>query len=500
MYKPLFELEDINTSCRIHLTKTLAQNHKVRTIGGPGEETQDRCRGLAFFFAFDPWETCLRCPPGSARFFDVAENQGLLSRDEASDLSRALIKHAAEMARIYNGAFSAFFSESRVRTILENREELEHLAESALAVGTSWADRMFETCPFPLQPAKHLEVQSFRQITIEGEIEFYSQTPWLAWVEALDLICLGPWAGLKSHTIINMIRALEQRVAKLQLSDVELHDVVFGRKVILPMFSRGLQGVAVGLFTDVPKSEMEPILTSIIQFGETISDVYADFRWDQFVDALEADLDEDALAREVINVVSPIAKIIVSKEGRRAGYKIGYEHTYLTGYRPLKLAEFNADRIKQGFTVAAPNGAEIYIEPLTDSPHINAEFTKIRLKNYLNQAFGLISSASNGEVLPMSEAQRLLFEYSVYNDDKSASMAKLRQYYVVSKVMQHWQDGGVKITNNELKRFLEDKLGQEIRNGYQVTSFANDFEKIFAGRVTATKTRNALSLSWSKGV
>jgi hypothetical protein len=66
--------------------------------------------------------------------------------------------------------------------------------------------------------------------------------------------------------------------------------------------------------------------------------------------------------------------------------------------------------------------------------------------------------------------------------------------------MQNWQDGGVKITNNELKRFLEDKLGQEIRNGYQVTSFANDFEKIFAERVTATKTRNALSLSWSKGV
>jgi hypothetical protein len=101
------------------------------------------------------------------------------------------------------------------------------------------------------------------------------------------------------------------------------------------MFSRGLQGVVFGLFTDVPKDQMQPILTLLLQFGETLSDIYSDLRWKAFVDVLEGDLDEGELAREIINVVSPIQKIIVSRNGRRAGYKIGTESVYWSGYVPI---------------------------------------------------------------------------------------------------------------------------------------------------------------------
>jgi hypothetical protein len=455
---------------------------------------------LAFYLAFDPWQTSLKYPPGSARFFDVAEKTGLISVAESKQLSQTLIRHGAEMAQLYNGKYSSFFNEARVRTILQNLDDLEHLSGSALAVGASWADRLLETSPIPFQPERHLEVQSFRQITLEGEIEFYSQSPWLAWVEALDLICLGPWAGFKSQTNIKMVEALQNRVKKISAGEFDLENRLLGRKVNLPMYSRGLQGVVVGVFTDVPKTEIEPILTTLVQFGETISDVYADLRWKHFIDALERDLDEDSLAREVINVISPISRLVVSHEGRRAGYKLGYEHNYWSGYERLSKDELNQLPSKAALFISAPNGAQICIDPLTDIPQINPDFTWIRIENYLTQVFGAIDTTSNEEALPLRDVQGLLAEYEPYASDSSASMAKLRQYYVVSKVMQHWQDGGVKITNNELKRFLEDKLGQEIRNGYQVTSFANDFEKIFAGRVTATKTRNALSLSWSKGV
>lgn len=401
------------------------------------------------------------------------------------------------MARVYNGAFSAFFSAPRVRTIFSNVDDLDHLAQSALAVGGSWVDRLFETCPFPLQPSRVLEVQSFRQITVEGEIEFYSRTPWLAWCEALDLICLGPWGGLQPDTAIKMVAALEQRVVRLPTNSINLEDAVLGRKVILPMFSRGLQGAVIGLFTDVPKNEIEPILTTLIQFGETLSDVYADLRWKHFVEALEHDLDESGLAREVVNAVSPIGKLIVRHKGRQAGYKLGYEHDYWSGYESLAQSELNAERSKHGFAVGGPNGAEIYIEPITDIPHINSEFTRIRLENYLHQVFGSIAATSNGEILSLKDVQQLLSEYQPYAGDKSASLAKLRQFYVVSKVEEHWQAGSVKVTNNELKRFFEG-LGREAKNGYQVTSFASEFERIFEDRVMATKTRNALSLSWNK--
>jgi hypothetical protein len=393
--------------------------------------------------------------------------------------------------------FSPFFSDPRVRTILHNVNDLDYLSESALAIGGSWADRLFETCPFPLYPSKHLEVQSFRRITVEGELEFYSQSPWLAWIEALDLICAGPWAGFMPSSIMTMVKALEQRVVRISANPVDVADEVLGHKVTLPMFSRGLQGVVFGIFTDVPKAQMEPIITSLLEFGESISDNYADLRWKAFMDALERELDEETLAREVANVVSPIARIIISRDGRRAGYKLGNEANYWSGYEPLTPEELNAAKSEDGFSVAGPNGAEIYIEPLTDVPNLNAEFTRVRLETYLNRTLSSVSTVQGSNRLSFAEIRQLRTDFEAYAEDGKASLAKLRQFYVVQKIEKYWHSGAIKVTNSEMKSYLEER-GRDAKTGYQVTSFASDFEKIFAGKVTATKTRNALSLVWSK--
>ena len=498
MYKPLLNLEEANANCRIQLTKTLITRHKVGVRPGKGEETEDGCRGIALFLAFDPWDTCLRCPPRSARFFDAAEKNGLISPDETKTLSTALIRHGASMARLYDGFYGPFFSEAPVRTILSNVNNLEHLSQSALAIGGSWADRFFETCPFPLYPDNHLEVQSFRRVTIEGEVEFYSTSPWLAWIEALDFICCGPWAGIKPRHIVEMVEALEQRVTRATSEAATVTDTLLGRKVILPMVSRGLQGVVLGIFTDTPKAEMQPIVTLLTQFGETLSDVYADLRCKAFVEALQGDLNEEALAREVINVISPIAKVVVRNKGRHSGYKIAYENNYLSGYRALKPEEFEPEPTEDSFLVTGPNGAEIYVEPLANVPNLNPHFTRVRLQNFLEQTFGSISTAQNGEALSKKDVRELRAEYEGHVQAKDAPLAKWRQYYVITKVHDHWEDGTVKISNNELKRFLE-KMGRELKTGYQVTSYGAEFEKIFADKVRAEKTRTALSLSWIKG-
>ncbi len=104
------------------------------------------------------------------------------------------------------------------------------------------------------------------------------------------------------------------------------------------MFSRGLQGVVIGLFTDVPKAEVEPILSTLLQFGKSVSDVYADLRWKRFVEVLDDDFDDDELAREIINVTSPIAKIIITRDGRRTGYKIADDKIYLVRIRAIDRA------------------------------------------------------------------------------------------------------------------------------------------------------------------
>jgi hypothetical protein len=499
VYQPILKLEETNAACRIQLTKTLSTIHKVRVVAGKGEVTEDGCRGFAFFLAFEPWETCLKHPPGSARFFDAAEKTGLLLPQEAEQLSKTLIRHGAEMARVYSGVFSPFFSDPRVRTILTSVDDLNHLSESGLAIGGSWADRLHETCPFPLYPNNHLGVKSFRRITMEGELEFYAQSPWLAWVEALDLICGGPWAGFRPDSIMKMVTALEQRVVRHKSAPVEIADEILGHKVVLPMFSRGLQGVVFGIFTDVPKAELEPILTLLLQFGETVSDAYADFRWHSFLSAMKGDLDEETLAREVINVVSPIARIIVSRGDRQAGFKIGSESNYWAGYQPLSKKELLSVDYQNGFTIVGPDQAEIYIEPITNIPNLNPEFTRVRLENHLNQALASILAPPDGLALAFADVRELREDFEAYTKEDNASLAKLRQFYVVQKIEKYWHRSIVRVTNSELKGFLEEQLGREVKNGYQVTSFAGDFEKIFSGKITATKTRSALSLSWNKG-
>lgn len=499
MYVPITQLEEINSKSRIQLTKTLSIRHGVRVVAGRGEETEDGCRGLAFFLAFDPWETCLRCPPGSVRFFDAAERTGLLSAQEASLLSRALLSHGSEIAKCYDGAFRGFFSAPRVKAILNNIDNLDHLSESGLAIGGSWADRLFENCPFPLYPANHLEFRSFRRITIEEEIEFYASSPWLAWIEALDLICHGCWAGFKPSSVLHMVKVLGQRIAGVPPELIDIEDAVLGQKVILPMFSHGLQGVVLGIFTDVPKAQMEPILTSLLQFGASVSDVYADLRWREFVEALEHELDEDGLAREMINMISPIARIIVARGGRRAGYRIANEGNYWAGYARLASRELVAPRSEHGFVVAGPNGAEIYIEPLTDVPNLNPEFMRIRIENFLNQTLGSVPAAQTANPLAFAEIRRLRLEFEDYAQDERVSIAKLRQLYVIQKIEKFWHKASVKISNSEMKGFLESR-GRDAKNGYQVTSFTAELERIFAGKVVAAKTRNSLSLTWKKGV
>ncbi len=44
---------------------------------------------------------------------------------------------------------------------------------------------------------------------------------------------------------------------------------------------------------------------------------------------------------------------------------------------------------------------------------------------------------------------------------------------------------------------MEAELGKEIKNGYQITSYAPEIERMFDHKIGIDKTRNALTLSWS---
>ena len=233
---------------------------------------------------------------------------------------------------------------------------------------------------------------------------------------------------------MQMIAALQQKVIKKSSRSIDINDEVLGHKVSLPMFSRGLQGIVSGIFTDVPKAKLEPILTSILQFGETISDAYADLRWQAFASALQNDLSEEKLAREVVNVVSPVAKIIVKRGDHRIGFKIADESIYWAGYQTLSKQELASESFMKGFTVTGPKHTEIYIEPIADIPNLNPEFARVRLENALQHTFAAIAPPPpSGLALAFSDVRALREDFEAYTREDEPSLAKLKQYYVVQK-------------------------------------------------------------------
>jgi hypothetical protein len=499
VYDALAKLEELNTKCRIHLTKLLSTQHGIGLLG-EGEGNPGRIsRGGAYFAAYDPWDTCWRFPPGSFRFFDMAERTGLIPHHSAIALSKALLDHGAEIASDYQGCFSPVFDELRIKTILNEVDDLEHLSVSGLAVSGSWADRLYEACPIPVIPEKHLQSLTYVNVALPGEVEFYSETPWLAWIEALDLICIGPWLGLKPREIIQMITALRQTPAERDFASISNMRRTLGHKVAIPFFSNGLQGIVFGFFHSLDKSKRNSLYTTLVQFGQTLADAYSRLRMEQLASALDQEIGLEQLAKELIQVVSPVQAIVVSKGPNQIGYRLRHEHKYWAGYQPLTESEIGTKGSDLGFEVEGPEDISIYIEPLVNVPNFHHQFTHIRLETYLRQCFGVYSGVRGDTVLQRTFVEQLHAEFTAMAGENGASLAKRRQSFIVSRVKQHWDQGRAKITNVELKRFLEEALGKEIKSGYQVTSYAAEVSKIFDHRVGVAKTRNALTLSWHPG-
>jgi hypothetical protein len=497
IYRPFQLLERTNLQARLELTKTLTREFGIRLAGQVGRFPDD-ARGLAFFFAFDPWKTSLRCPPGSVRFFSAAEKGNLISGEDAVRLASALIRFGQRVATEYKGPFSSYFSEPQVQTIFSHAENLDDLANTALAIGDDWVDTLFQACPFPLHPNKHLQMRVFQQLESNEELEFYSQSKWLSWTEALDLVCLGSWAGLKPDSILTMIGLLQNRLDKAPIRS-RAENVFLGRRVVLPVFSRGLQGVVVGFFVNTPRVDRDSIFSTLLQFGGSLADVYADFRWTEFVEMLGRDnLSDRQLARQIINVVSPVKKVIVTRDGRSIGYKIHQEESYWGGYDLLSAVELKNISLDAGFLIAGINDTEVYIEPFSDVSEINFQFTRIRLETNLNRAMSSILLNTGNKALSMDDLDRIYAPYLLIKADEPVSTAKLRQEYVLRKIREYWDVGSVRISNVELKKYLENRLHQGVRSGYQATTYALELERVLEQRVKTSKEGNSLILTWNK--
>jgi hypothetical protein len=494
VYKPLIALESLNDQCRSILTKLLLNRYKVRITTVAGNSAEEGIRGSAWFAAFDPWHTCWRQPPGSFSLFDVAIRNGIINSDEVLRLSNALLRQGSNIAKIYNGKFSFFFREPRVQFLLKHAEDPQHFSDTGLAIGSSFVDYLFERCPWPLMP-DDLEAKIFKEIPARGNLQLYAENPWLTWAESLDVVSVGPWLGLQAWEILNLYDALGQ-LAENKTSKIAISERIIGERVAIPFFSNGLQGIVLGFFFGIPADKKDSIHTTLLQFGQTLADAYSEMRVSRFISLLSAVTSLEDLAREAVDAFSPVAKIIVELQQRQAGYKLCYEHNYWAGYKQLTREEVESNSSLHRFTIKCAHGIAIHIEPITDVRSFDPDLFRIRLESGFRRILGPTDSFIRKEGLSIHEVQQRVRELETYMGDDKPSYAKMRQYYVAQQIERDLPLGETRVTNMKLKSFLQERTGAAVRNGYQISSYIGDVERVFPGKLKAEKTRYGVSISW----
>jgi hypothetical protein len=495
-YGPLNALETVNNQCRSTLAKLLIKQHNVRIAAVTDDYGRSGARGTAWFAAFDPWNTCWRQPPGSFSYFDVASRKGIISTTDSLRLSHALLRQGAQIARIYNGRFKEYFREPRIQFLLEHSDNPEHLTESGLSVGFSFVDYFFERCPWPFVPEKELIVQTFTNISSRVNLKFYAQTPWLAWADALDMIGFGPWLGWDSSEILYVLESLSLR-GEQESANIVIRERNLGQRIVIPLFSNGLQGSLLGFFDDISEERRDSLYTTLLQFGQTLADAYAEMRLSRLSGVLTASLPVEELAKEAVYAFSPVSKIIVDTRQGQAGYKLCYEHNYWAGYQQLNREETQDRSASNWFTLRFSPGIAVHIAPLTDVPNLDSDFFRSRLESAFRRFSEQFNGAVAGDDLSLHEVQRRVRELEVYMDDGNPSYAKMRQYYVAQQIERDLQLGETRITNMRLKGFLEERTGKKARSGYQISSYISDVERVFPNKLKAEKTRNGVSISWT---
>jgi hypothetical protein len=496
VFESLSKLEEVDTNCWIILAKELSSRFGIRMIGDHLDQDQNDRYGTAGFIAFDPADCCLRFPSWSFPFLDAAEKNGLISFSDKMLLTKALVEHGALIASQYSGYFSSFFQTPWIKGLFARGKELGHLALAGHDIGAAYADRLFRSCPWPILPQMHFKGKYFAQILADNEFAFYSADPWLAWTEALDAICAGPWVGLKTREIRLIVSALGSQITVPNVIQ-QIESLDLARKVVIPLYSNGFQGLVIGQFKGIKDQEKEFLLALLLEYGETMAGVHALSRLSALRDAFKANLSIEKLSDVILHAISPVSSVVIEKSNKRLGYKLRLEKAYWAGYENINDRMFSEIIANSDLRVELQNGVRLYISPIEGINGLNPSLMRVRLQGCFDTTLVNVSTSQPKQTITKPEIQEILSNLSAAIESNPQSIAKLRQYFVAERVERNWSRGFASVTNAELKNFLEDELGRPVPNGYQVTSFQTEIEKLFKGCVTTEKTRMALSLTWS---
>jgi hypothetical protein len=488
--RQLDELGELNSVCSPRLHKLFRQSHSLRLW--PDDASANGPRGTAVFAAFDPWDTCLRVVPHSFNYFRAAERQGLVNIRDSLAISRTLIDCCRHLQQRYHGHYSYFFDQPEIRPFMTGQLDDDSLLDAESVSGSgACADIFYASVPWPLRPRHHLVSRTQFQIAFKAS---RAGEPFTAVNDAIDYASWGPWIGASVAEICKIISHLKAGVPPPPSQAY----VLPGRRMIIPFFSQGFQGLAVGFFTGIEDSHAELVRTELLQFGQTLADRWSLLRWKHFWESLRQQSEPKRLARSILQLVSPVAYLIVESGGTAEGYKLKDEETYWAGYRTLspdeaRMLAARPAEIKLNGTLFP--GSSVTIKLLPEYPMLDQEFTKARIMMLLKSPLELSITIQKAS-LPLEELRETKAALDTRSSEGGRSLSVRRQLYVLNKVIKTYEAGSVVVTNNELLKYLRTK-SETIPSGYQISSHADEIKKLLGPAATVERSRNSIHIRWT---
>ncbi|MBJ7533316.1 hypothetical protein JDN40_04235 [Rhodomicrobium vannielii ATCC 17100] len=463
-------------------------------------------RGGAYFLQFQPANTSFQLLPGFTRYFQVAQRHNLISSHDAEILVRKLIDLGARARATYEGRLSQSLHSGLIGRILDcasDPEGLRHLEDTE-----SWfPDILHEQLRFPCVTEDHLTIRDFTNLRLNlGAISRTVLNPLLALVCGVDLVRLGPWLGLTASQICAALDLYARVGADPESGDhsiwVETNN--YAEKIIIPVFSSGLQGTFIGFFCNLDLHHKQHIRNVLDQAGRELGEELALERKCALRDLFNNNgYNAKTLADAALQIASPAEQVIVTSTDAHYAYVICREKNYLAGYETREgdaassLIDEDTHLIIESPILDPP--FKIYLKTIQTSPSLDPVIHSLRVQLALFDILSLqktptaTTSSANSEVNPSLLTKEELdqaiaaLEHQMKTEHGRRGAAK--NLCFLEFVRKNYSAQVVRISNREIQRRMSEKIENGKVTGYQVTGkafkkFELEIQKLLAGKLT----------------
>lgn len=469
MRRHIQKLGETYLTCSTHLFSNFAR----RGIAHWWEDKPGAPKGGAVFAYYDAEHTCLRLMPKAPQFFQAALRNNLISHADATRLGREYMATLGTLLEGYTGYFSPELRSGPIGQSARHAAEPANLGlfEAHHYLGP---DEIYAEMPWPLMPRLHFELSTFAPAGIRASyIGEAAQNNLQAMTIAVDLLTWGPSLNLTPEMISAVLewlrgtRDINDFPEPREQPDVDL------RKILVPSYTGGFQGVAFGIFGNLPSS-LEPfVLSQMQQFSATIGEHLAYEREQDRALALDRSSSLADYATAFIGVLPPVEHAVFTSKGERVGFALRAEDNYLAGYRYLQgdaLAAAYEDNDNDSLTTHGRAGEiQIQVKMPADATSLSPVFTAIRLRPRMS----LLPPLSADEFQPLSRSKlgELYHALRRQLNEGRGALAASKKLLLIELALQNFDKGEVTLSNSKARQYTEDALGKPVA-GYHVAGKA----------------------------